>query len=281
MNANLPPQMPAIKDWLNHATLRLVSVGIPSPSLDAEILLANALSQDRTYLHAHPEIEIDAESIIIANKNLAERSKRIPIAYIIGKKEFYGRQFTVTPATLIPRPESEDIIAILKAILSSSKPDMNLVDVGTGSGCLGITAKLESPTLDVTLTDISAEALSVATSNAKSLSADIKTIRSDLLHDYPFKTDIIVANLPYVDRDWERSPETDYEPDLALFADNNGTAIIERLIIQASNILKQNGYLIIESDPIQHLSLIGFAQKHSLTVFYRTGYVIAFKRSLI
>lgn len=279
MNVKSMLQMPAIKDWLEFATSELASNSIPTPKLDAEIILANILNVDRTYLHAHPEQIIYPKQYILLNRKLRLRLKRTPIAYITGKKEFYGRQFVVDKNVLIPRPESEAIIEILKSIIHNlqSTKIINLVDVGTGSGCLGITAKLELPNLDVTLLDISSKALKIANKNAKSLSADVKIKKNDLLKSYHNKIDIIVANLPYVDKSWERSPETQHEPALALFATDNGQSIIKQLIVQASNLLSSNGYLIIESDPDQHKSLIEYAKKSKFENIDNNGYILAFK----
>lgn len=286
MNANSLPQTQVIKDWLTDAIHQLSKVGITSTRLDAEIILAHTMGKSRTYLHAHDNEYINSNIIKTANDRLAQRLNRVPIAYIVGYKEFYGRQFVVSPATLIPRPESEDIINILKKILTSTPishfqtPKPHLVDVGTGSGCLGITAKLEFPKLKVTLTDISNDALKVASLNAKKLSSNVNILKNDLLLNYSDKSDIIIANLPYVDQSWDRSPETNYEPQLALFAENHGLFAIEKIIKQAQSSLKLGGYLIIEADPAQHCSLIEFAKKQSLITTHHVGYVIAFKLKL-
>jgi release factor glutamine methyltransferase len=285
MNANSLPPTPVIKDWLTDATHQLSTAGVPNAHLDAEIILAYTLHEDRTYLHAHPVQIIDAHLCELADTRIELRIDRVPIAYIIGYKEFYGRQFAVTSATLVPRPESEAVIDIVKQIIKPitypiPPANLKLVDVGTGSGCLGITAKLEYPDLDVTLTDISIYALGIAKQNAKKLSADVTIIQSDLLQEYAIKPDIIVANLPYVDRTWERSPETDHEPALALFADDNGMSIIENLIIQADNSLVPTGFLIIEADPIQHYSLINFAQEHSFALSHQQGFAFALKHNI-
>lgn len=275
------PQTPAIKDWLDTASKQLLAVGISSAYLDAEILLAHLLKQNRTYLHAHPDQKLDLLQVDNLNAKLNLRLNRVPIAYIIGYKEFYGRNFSVNPFTLIPRPESEAVISALENIMSLpnfiNKNNIELVDVGTGSGCLGITAKLEFKKINVTLADISNSALEVAKNNAQKLSADVKIIQSDLLQNYLSKPDIIIANLPYVDEKWERSPETDHEPKIALFADDNGMIIIKTLIIQASNFLSGGGYLIIESDPEQHEALIKFANDQSFTVTAKLGYILVFR----
>jgi len=272
--------MPAIKDWLANASRQLLDVGVPSANLDAEIILANAMSKDRTYLHSRTEQIIDTDQIKQADAGLNLRIKRVPIAYIIGHKEFYGRPFITTPAVLIPRPESEAIIDLLKQIPISHFPTPNprLVDVGTGSGILGITAKLEFPNLNVTLTDVSADALQIAQQNAIKLSVDVPVIQSDLLQNYTEKPDIIIANLPYVDKVWERSTETHFEPDLALFADNHGLALIEKLIVQANKLLDQNGYLVLEADPVQHESIIEYANNQSFDLVQKLDYAVALRR---
>lgn len=276
----MPQPTPAIKNWLVESAKQLTNAGISTASLDAEVILAYALDQNRTYLHAHSEDNLDANILHQANSYLEKRIKRIPIAYIVGFKEFYGRKFQVTQDTLIPRPESEAIIELLREILPPTNyhlPTTNLIDIGTGSGCLGITAKLEFPDIKVTLADISDAALIVAKKNAKKLAANVKIIKSNLLENYREKADIIIANLPYVDKVWTVSTETHYEPDLALFADDNGTALIKRLIDQTDTKLSDSGFLIIEADPVQHTELIECAKKHSLSLVKQSGYAVAFK----
>ncbi|HMH70242.1 MAG TPA: HemK family protein methyltransferase, partial [Candidatus Saccharimonadales bacterium] len=182
-------------------------------------------------------------------------------------KEFYGRLFRVTPATLIPRPESETIITLLSEMISKNSSllptaPQQLVDVGTGSGCLGITAKLEIPELEVTLLDISRHALTVAEYNAKKLGATVAAHYSDLLSNYPLRADFIVANLPYVDTTWLRSPETNYEPQTALFAAEGGLHLIKRLIGQAEAHLSPHGSLLLEADPRQHAEIVTIAKSN-------------------
>ncbi|MDK2899392.1 MAG: release factor glutamine methyltransferase [Patescibacteria group bacterium] len=277
MSVNWPPQMPAIKTWLNQSSDRLSNIEIESSRLDAEIILADVLDVNRTYLHSHSEDIIKTPNLKKANKMIRLRTARLPIAYIIGHKEFYKRDFIVTKSTLIPRPESEMIVDLLKKVLEDNDKPLNLIDVGTGSGCLGITAKLEFPNLNVTLSDISNRALKIAAMNAAKLSANVNILKSNLLNNYDHKLDIILANLPYVDKLWERSPETNYEPPLALFAENNGKKLIEKLLKQSQKILNYGGYIIIEADPAQHKDLISFAQANSLKIVLNQDYIMVFK----
>jgi len=282
MNANLPSVL-TVNDWLAEATRQLVFNNLPSARLDAELLLAHTLRQPRTWLHGHGDEELEARMIEIANARLDLRLDRVPVAYIIGHKEFYGRRFKVTTSTLIPRPESEALIELLKQAVPKNETLLNerplrLVDVGTGSGILGITAKLEHPELDVTLTDVSRHALKVADTNAKTLHADVSTLLSNLLAEYPFVADIIIANLPYVNPEWERSPETDHEPALALFAENNGLALIFELLIQTKAKLANGGRLILEADPEQHVDITKEAIKNGLVLVDTNEYGLLFEK---
>ncbi len=259
----------SVATWLQEATRQLTAEKIPSARLDAELILSHTLRKPRTWLHGHGDEALDSRANEIANARLDLRLDRVPVAYIIGHKDFYGRSFKVTTATLIPRPESEDLIELLKEALPKNESLLNesplkVVDVGTGSGSLGITAKLEHPELDVTLTDVSKHALTIAAENADNLKAEVTILQSDLLANYPFVADVIIANLPYVDIEWERSPETDHEPASALFAANNGLALIFELIIQSKDKLALGGKLILEADPEQHAAIKKEASKYGL-----------------
>ncbi len=284
MNDSLLPATPTIKDWLDDAIHRLKENGTEQPRLDAEIILAHTLKQPRTYLHAHPDQIIESRYRETADARLDLRLDKVPVAYIIGYKEFYRRKFKVTPATLIPRPESESLIDLLDRTLMkkpfSNKNNIKLVDVGTGSGCLGITAKLLfGDKLDVTLTDSSAAALKVATANAEQHKVRVDILQSDLLDEYPLEPDIILANLPYVDKSWPRSLETKHEPSSALFAVDDGMSIIKRLIVQSAPLLGVGGCLIIESDPEQHVELIEHAERNYLKNTDIQDYGLVFRKS--
>lgn len=282
MNENLPSAL-TVKDWLDDATRQLVFAEIPSARLDAELLLAHTVREPRTWLHSHDNEPLDSRQIEIANARLDLRLDRVPVAYIVGHKEFYGHRFKVTTATLIPRPESEAIIELLNASLPKNarliaERPLRLVDVGTGSGNLGITVKLEHPEMEVALVDVSRHALNVAEDNAKTLQADVEIIQSNLLDSYPFVADIIIANLPYVDPEWERSKETEHEPELALFANNHGLALIFELLIQTKSKLALGGKLILEADPEQHPAIIKEAATYGLIHSETKDYAVLFEK---
>lgn len=267
-----------ISDWLIEAVKQLKHSDVASARLDAEIILAHTLKKSRTWLHAHGDEELEPRLREIADARLELRKDHTPIAYIIGHKEFYGRRFAVTPSTLIPRPESETLIDLLKKYIDSTKlfAHPHLVDVGTGSGCLGITAKLELPECIVTLTDTSRHALTVARKNAQSLEADIETVTSDLLSQYPFTPDIIIANLPYVDRSWYRNQETDFEPAEALFAEDDGLRLIKKLCTQATARQRQGDLLLLEADPRQHRAIQDMTVAYN--VLEQSGFALALQK---
>ena len=251
-----------ISEWLKIATKSLKMANIPSARLDAELILANTLRKNRTYLHAHLDEKIDPRRFDIANARLDLRLDRVPIAYILGYKEFYGRKFTVSPSVLIPRPESEDLISLFLELTASEIDEKVLIDVGTGSGCLGITAKLERNNLSVILSDISKPALNIAEKNANALNADVHIQQQSLLNGQLKPVDYIFANLPYVDKNWDVSPELQYEPEIALFAEDEGLKLILQLISQAPRCLISEGLLFIEADPQQHNKIIDEAVKN-------------------
>lgn len=266
-----------ISDWLKTATKSLKNIGISSARLDAELILANTLRKNRTYLHAHLDEEIDPRRLDIANARLDLRLDRVPIAYILGYKEFYGRRFTVSPSVLIPRPESEDLISLFLELTASEITEKTLIDVGAGSGCLGITAKLERNNLSVILSDVSKPALKIAEKNADTLKADVTIQQQSLLNGQIRPVDYIFANLPYVDKRWDVSPELKYEPEIALFAEDEGLKLILELISQASRCLTSNGLLFIEADPCQHNRIIDTAIKNGFKEEKRLNYILALR----
>ncbi|MDO4781226.1 MAG: peptide chain release factor N(5)-glutamine methyltransferase [Candidatus Saccharibacteria bacterium] len=265
-----------IDTWLHEATTQLESLGINSARLDAELILANTLRKDRTYLHAHSDEVIDPRRRDIADARLSLRRDRVPLAYILGYKEFYGRRFSVSPKVLVPRPESEDCIHVLLEHAPIDDKSRTLIDIGSGSGCLGITAKLELPAnWHVILSDISADALVVAKKNAETLQASVFTQKQSLLFGQYEPLDCIVANLPYVDKSWpDTSPELRHEPQEALYADEGGLKLIRQLIRQAPHHLKPGGLLILEADPEQHQTIIAFGKQQGMAHSATRGFAV-------
>ncbi|MBC7512120.1 peptide chain release factor N(5)-glutamine methyltransferase [Candidatus Saccharibacteria bacterium] len=273
-----------IAQWLKQATDELADDLLPSPRLDAEIILAHTLRHPRTYLHAHSDDELSLRDVDIANARIELRKDRVPVAYIIGHKEFYGRRFKVSPSVLIPRPESEQLVTMLRALLLTSRAlpglaPVRLIDIGTGSGCLGVTIKLEIPELSVALVDTSRHALQIAEKNARALGAEVETFVSDLLQGYPYSPDIIVANLPYVDRSWDQSPELLNEPAEALYADDGGLSLIKRCIEQVAARSKPSALLLLEADPRQLDAISLYANQHGFNEEVRDQFAIGLRLS--
>ena len=268
-----------ISTWLKHTAEHLKNAGITSAQLDAELLLANTLRKNRTYLHAHLDEEIDPRRVDIAEARLSLRLDRVPLAYILGEKEFYGRNFSVSPSVLVPRPESEEMINLLLRLAPQDDQSRTLIDIGTGSGCLGITAALELPdNWHVVLSDISPKALLVAEKNAKKLGAKIFTQKQSLLLGQFEKLDCILANLPYVDKDWKNtSPELRHEPSEALYASEGGLKLIRELIQQAPKHMTDQGLLFIEADEEQHQMIVAFGNQNGFLHLGTSGLIVVLR----
>lgn len=268
---NASSKQPALKvnQWIAEAAEKLKAADIPTARLDAELILAHTLGRDRTWIIAHGDETADFTE---ANRLINQRHSRLPLAYLTGHKEFYGRDFAVDEHVLIPRPETEEIIEQLR--LLKPRENQRLIDIGTGSGAISITAKLEFPGLQVEAVDVSAQALAVAKRNAGTLHADVDFYESNLLDGTKHSYDFILANLPYVDHIWERSAETEYEPSLALFADDDGLALIKKCIEQARDKLTNDGYLLLEADPRQFDGIISYAMQHGFEPVRVNEYVM-------
>lgn len=254
-----------ISSWLREASNSFQRAGIESAHLDALLLLEHYLKKSREWILAHEEEVIGDKLLSKLNKARDQRLNREPLAYITGEKEFYGRTFSVDENVLIPRPESEAIIELLKQILKQVQDDTQIIDVGTGSGCLAITAKLELPEADVIATDISDEALKTASVNAKTLNARVEFIRSDLLESMPrskfeLANSIILANLPYVPDGLITSEEITKEPGLALFSGSDGLNCYRKFWKQILELKNPPMAVITESLENQHEKLAQLAK---------------------
>jgi len=231
-----------IRTALAQGTELLARDGITAPRLTAEVLLAHAMRCDRSYFYAHPEQDLREVEWIHYGRYLHERIKGKPTQYITRRQEFYGREFRVTPAVLIPRPETELLVETTLKIARGL-----VVDVGTGSGAIAVTLALGSRAR-VIAADLSAEALIVAKANAEALGAQVSFIEADLLQPFACASaDLIVSNPPYIPLNAELQREVrDHEPHLALFAGVSGLEIYRRLIPEAHRVLKPGGTLALE-----------------------------------
>ncbi len=247
-----------MKDALARALARLTENNVPSPRMNAELLLMFTLNRDRAHFFAYPERELTADEITRYDHALAERSRGVPAQYITGHQEFWGMDLIVTPAVLIPRPETEHLIETVLELQPSAsgarivRPEARIMDVGTGSGCIALALAKELPQAKIIATDISPAALEVARANAArhQLESRIEFREADLLAGLPANTfDFIVSNPPYIgesEADTVQLEVRKYEPRHAVFAGPTGTEVIARLIPQAQAALKPGGWLILE-----------------------------------
>lgn len=230
-----------VSAWLDSAIKRLEAAGVESARLEAQVLASHAIEVERSLLITRLELPIPDT----AEQLLDRRLKREPLAYILGYREFYGRRFLVSPAVLIPRQETE---TLLEMAIKAAPQRGSVLDVGTGSGCLAISLKLERPDLTVWACDLSPAALDVACSNAAELDAEVRFIVSDLLEALEgWRFDLIVSNPPYIAEGTPLQPEiAHHEPSLALYAGCDGMAIYRRLAAESLRVLKPVGAVCLE-----------------------------------
>ncbi|MGA7683797.1 MAG: peptide chain release factor N(5)-glutamine methyltransferase [Terriglobales bacterium] len=247
-----------LRQSLNAAIDRLTGKHVPSPRMNAELLIMFTLDCDRAYLYAHPERELTADETSRYDAAVARRATGVPAQYITGHQEFWGMDLIVSPSVLIPRPETEHVI---EAVLELTKPSalkrpssspVNIVDVGTGSGAIALALAKELSSAEIHATDISGVALEVARANAArhELTSRITFHQADLLaHLPPGTLDLVVSNPPYVGESEEDQVQLEvrkFEPRGAVFAGPTGLEIIERLIPQAHDALRPGGWLVFE-----------------------------------
>jgi release factor glutamine methyltransferase len=250
-----------LKESLDSAIARLTADHVPSPRLNAELLLMFTLNCDRAYLFAHPERELITEEQSRYEAAVAERGRGVPAQYITGHQEFWGMDFIVSPAVLIPRPETEHVIETVleinrtarerapQGLTSPYKP--RIADVGTGSGCIALALAKELPEADIHAADISNDALEIARVNAARFRLDerVQFLQGDLLQGSEPPFDFIVSNPPYVGESEEEQVQLEvrkFEPRVAVFAGQTGIEVIARLIPQAREALLPGGWLVLE-----------------------------------
>lgn len=241
---------------LDRAVKSLADSG--SSRLDAELLMAHVLGFNRTQLYARLPDELAEDRLEDFERLIRERCRGVPVAYLLGIREFYSRTFQVSPAVLVPRPETETLVEHSLQLLGlNALAPAQILDVGTGSGCIAITIALERPGARVVASDIDSEALDQAAANvARHRVGDrVSLIQNDLLDELQVGLfDLIVSNPPYVGT--QAGPPADpevveFEPSVALFGGPLGTELIDRLIQTAPGKLVEGGYLAMELAPFQ------------------------------
>ena len=241
----------SLGETLACAIADLGAAKVGSSRLNAEVLLMFTLDVDRAYLYAHPERELNADESQRYHQLIQQRSQGVPSQYITGHQEFWGMDLIVTPAVLIPRPETEHLI---EAVLPLAKPMQapRIVDVGTGSGGIALALAKELPRAEIHATDISPDALEIAEANAArhQLANRIRFHDTDLLKELASNSfDFVISNPPYVgscEEDQVQLEVRKFEPRNAVFAGPTGLEVIERLVPEALRVLKPKGWLALE-----------------------------------
>lgn len=251
---------------LREATERLKAGSRGDARLDAETLLMHALGRERSYLYAHPELELSCSDVGRYSALLDRRTTGEPLQYITGHQQFWGLDLEVDPSVLIPRPETEHLVEAAIEVLRT-KAAARVIDVGTGSGCIALALAREMPQVEIEAVDISPQALTVARCNAQRLGLDrVNFAVSDLLEKFlaqGAQFDMVVSNPPYVgegEADKLQVEVREHEPHCALFGGEHGLDIYRRLIPQAKQVLTPGGWLVME---------IGFSQQDAILELLR------------
>jgi release factor glutamine methyltransferase len=264
-------------NWLRQAERTLQSAGIGTARLDVLVLLEDVTGKDRAWLLAHPDHKLSSGQVAILTKLLNRRARHEPLAYLRQKTEFYGREFIITPAVLEPRPESETMIDLLKK-LPDLPSTVQIADVGTGSGALGITAKLELPNSRVELLEIDLEALKIAQKNVDKYTMDVIVTESDLLNKSSKQHDVLLCNLPYVPDSHTINQAASREPALAIFGGADGLDVYRRLFAQVKRLQKQPLFILTESLPPQQPVLQTIAEEAGYQLAETDDFIQVFRQ---
>jgi release factor glutamine methyltransferase len=250
---NLPADLP-VAHLIRALTQSFSKHGIPSPQAEAEWLLAGVLQTNRSGLYQQKERKLSSAQQHLLAQYLRRRLQREPLQYILGACGFFGYEFRVSPAVLIPRPETELLVEKVVALLRSKK-EAAIVDLGTGSGCIAITLARELPSAQIMALDISPEALEIAKHNAAALgvSERVRFLQADMCDARTWREfaqfDCVVSNPPYVleEERAELQPEVrDFEPASALYVDGDGLQFYRAIITFCAQHLKSGGYVACE-----------------------------------
>lgn len=224
--------------------------GSDSPRLDAELLLAHTLGLKRLDLYLKFDRPLTEQELSAYRGLVARRAKGEPVAYLTGHKEFMGLDFVVTPAVLIPNPDTEVLVQEAITQVRAADRQMRVADVGTGSGCIAISVAHYAPNADVVASDVATDALEVAVRNVAShgLGSRVQLVHGDLMAPFPGSFDIVCANLPYVAAGTRLPVEVVAQPARALFAREDGSALVARLLAEAPARLNPGGRVLAEVD---------------------------------
>ena len=249
--------MTSLGDTVNSIFGSLDKAGIPDARIESEVLVANLLKVPRHHIYAFQERELTSQHQEIIAVALERRLKREPLAYILGRKEFYGIELAVGPGVLIPRPETEQLVehALFTSLMHMDGSNLVIADPGTGCGGIAINLAIHLPSAHIYATEISDQALEIAQFNTieQNVADRVTIAKGDLLEPIPTEVNMIIANLPYLRSDniATLSPEVQWEPHIALDGGPEGLDLIERLLQQAKTKLKPGGVIILEIDPAQ------------------------------
>src|SRR3954471_15701143 len=245
-----------LKQAVDFAYQLFIENDVPSPRLNAELLLLFVLNRERAYLYAHPERELNEDEQSRYDEVIRERARGGPTQYITGHQEFWGLDLLVSPAVLIPRPETEHVVETVVELVKEYRfygpGRLKLLDVGTGSGSIALALASEMPHAEIHACDISEDALEMARTNAARLALGGKVLfrKSDLLSVYSGEEfDFIISNPPYVgeaDADKVQKQVREFEPKIAVFSGHEGMDIYRRLIPQAREALRPGGWFVME-----------------------------------
>ena len=272
-----------LQDWLDQTSKQI-------PRTDAELIALRFLAPegvDKSWLVAHGDFELTPEQVQTVEPFVVWREASEPLAYILGEKEFYGRKFRVSPEVLIPRPETEVLIDLIRELPLPKQA--SFLDMGTGSGCIAITLALEFPQSTVLATDTSVRALEMAFDNDTEHEGRVDFLQSDLFSRFRRDEghfDVLVANLPYVDPtwDWLDKRALSYEPASALYvAEEGGLALYRRLFAEIREYQAKDDYdfdvdyVVVEADPCQHEALARMAKAQKFELLKTQGFGLVFR----
>ncbi len=273
-------------EWLKQATAKLSGAGIATARLDALVLLQDELSLDKASILAHPETTLPAEAFARLDAQITRRAGHEPLAYIRGKTEFYGREFNINRHVLEPRPESETMVDLALDTAKRSKQDIKTIaDIGTGSGAIAITMKLELPEATAMASDIDNECLKVARQNAKKHHAEIHFFQGNLLEpllalepksSLPAGKWMLLANLPYVPNSYQLNNAAMMEPKTAIYGGDDGLDVYRQLFAQASHSKFYPNYILTEALPFQHGELAKIAKSAGYQVLKTSDFIQLF-----